>query len=267
MTRKVRAGAAMRAAAAVVTVGLTAALCAATASAAGSIVYNNLNTVPATVNGLPDQDTFSAAPFEFPFGGMVEFSPRPGVIKTLTAQVDSFTCEHGVYNLENCYTARPSKKFHYTLKAEIFEVGAGEEPAGSPIATATQTFKIPYRPTTNVSCPATGEGKGFGPNCDVGGYLAQVEFKHFSPAAVLPQKAIIEITNTAVDSPSDVVNVGLQAAYKEYAGGEYFAEAPAEGGVPRVGSDPLPEDVYIRGALSAGGWTGFQPVFEVTAKA
>jgi len=266
MTGKVRRGAAMRAAAAVLTALVASALCAAAAgAAAGNVVYNNLNTVPGTVNGQPDQDTFAAAPFEFPFGGMVEFSPRPGVLKTLTAQVDSFTCEHGQYNLENCYTARSRKKFRYTLKAEIYEVGAGEEPVG-PIATATQTFKIPYRPTTNVSCPATGEGKGFGPNCDVGGYRAQVEFKHFSPAAVLPQKAIIEITNTSGDSASDVVNVGLQAAYKEYANEEYVAEPPADGGVPAVGADPLPEDAYVRGALSAGGWEGFQPVFEVTAK-
>ena len=53
------------------------------ARAPAKVVYSNLNTVPATVNGHPNEDTFSAAPFEFPFGGMVEFTHRPGVHQEL----------------------------------------------------------------------------------------------------------------------------------------------------------------------------------------
>jgi hypothetical protein len=227
-------------------------------------VYNNLNTVPTLVNGTTDQDTYSAAPFEFPFGGIVDFTARPGIIKDLLAEVDSFTCEHGVYQLENCYTARPGKKFSYELTASIYEVGPENKRAGL-VATSTERFKIPYRPTTNTSCPATPEGKGFGVNCDVGGYLAKVTFKHFFPAAVLPEEAIIVINKTDTDSESDVVNVGLQTAYKEW-DGEFVAEAPADGGTPTVGTDPLPEDAFVRGELAVGGWAGYQPAFEVTAK-
>jgi hypothetical protein len=36
--------------------------------------------------------------------------------------------------------------------------------------------------------------------------------------------------------------------------------------VPSIGSDPLPEDAYVRGKLVQGGQAGFQPVFEITAK-
>jgi hypothetical protein len=112
----------------------------------------------------------------------------------------------------------------------------------------------------------TGEGKGFGVNCDVGGYLATVKFKAFSPAgAVLPERAIIVITNTITDRPSDVVNVGMQTSYKEW-DGEYVAEGPADGGVPSVGTDPLPEDAFVRGELAEGGWAGYQPVLQVLAK-
>jgi hypothetical protein len=251
----------------IVLVAMVVAIAALTISAAASaltVVYSNFNTVPSTVNGHPDEDTYSAAPFEFPFGGMVEFSHRPGTIKNLTAQVDSFTCEHGLYNLENCYTAR-TKKFAYELTVDIYEVKANNEP-GTLVASSTATFKIPYRPTTNVSCPATPEGKGFGINCDVGGYLAQVEFKHFTPvSAVLPEKAIIELTNTPSDNPNDVVNIGMQTAYKEW-DGEFVPEAPREEGKPLIGHDPLPEDAYVRGALNENGWAGFQPVLQVVAK-
>jgi hypothetical protein len=235
-------------------------------------VYNDLNTVPATVNGgRIDEDTYSAAPFEFPFGGIVEFTHRPGIIKNLTADVDSFTCEHGVYQLENCYTARPGKKFSYDLTVSIYEVGP-EDKRGGLVTQSTERFKIPYRPTTNTSCPVTPEGKGFGVNCDVGGYLSKVTFKHFFPAAVLPEEAIIVINKTDTDSESDVVNVGEQTAYKEWdealgPGYEGFiAEPPAEGGIPTVGAIPLPEDAFVKGELVVGGWTGYQPALEVTAK-
>jgi hypothetical protein len=248
-----------------VAIAVGALVMSATASALRStVVYSNLNTVPSTVNKLPNQDTYSAAPFEFPFGGEVAFTARPGVIKSLTTQVDSFTCEHGIYNLENCYTAKPTKKFSYELTADIYEVTAEGTP-GALVASSTEKFKIRYRPTTNVSCPSTPEGRGFGVNCDVGGYLQTITFKRFAPAAVLPEKAIIEITNTASDSSSDVVNVGMQTSYKEW-DGEFVGEPPADEGAPSIGTDPLPEDAIVRGELAEGGWAGYQPVFQVLAK-
>jgi len=99
MTGKIPTGPIGLAAVIVVAIASLAIGAGAASASAGTVVYNNLNTVPSTVNGLvtgfPDQDTYSIAPFHFPFGGMVEFAARPGVIKSLTAQVDSFTCEHG----------------------------------------------------------------------------------------------------------------------------------------------------------------------------
>ena len=136
---------------------------------------------------------------------------------------------------------------------------------GALVTTSTARFKIPYRPTTNASCPPTPEGKGFGVNCDVGGYLAAVTFKKFTPAAVLPEKAIIMITNTAGDSESDIVNVGMQTSYKEW-DGEFVPEPPINSGIPSTGEIPLPEDAYVRGKLVEGEWAGYQPVFQVLAK-
>jgi hypothetical protein len=258
---------------AAVAVALAAlAINAAPASASVKVVYSNLNTVQPFVNSEPNEDTYSAAPFEFPFGGIVEFSHRPGVLKSMSAQVDSFTCEHGTYNSENCYTANPNKKFGYELTASIYEANEGDK-EGALVATSTGRFKIPFRPTTNVACPETPEGKGFGANCDVGGYLATVKFKAFSPAgSVLPERAIIVITNTISDRKSQVVNVGMETSYKEWdealgPGDEGFiAEGPADEGKPSVGSDPFPEDAFVHNELAEGGWAGYQPVLQVLAK-
>jgi hypothetical protein len=272
MSGKIPTGQVRLVVAVIAVVAVAMAMSAAAASALpAKVVYSNLNTVPLEVNAHPNEDTYSAAPFYFPFGGLVEFSHRPGTIKSLTAQVDSFTCEHGSYNYENCYTGHPNKKFSYELKAEIYEVGA-EDKRGSLITSSSERFKLPYRPTTNVECPVTPEGKGFGANCDVGGYLATITFKRFAPAVVLPEKAIILITDTADDSASDVVNVGMQTSYKEWdealGPGEegFISEPPLDEGVPSVGTDPLPEAAFVSGELVKEGWTGYQPVFQVTAK-
>lgn len=251
---------------------LVASLLLAAGSAnASEVVYNNFNTVPAMVNMHPDTDTYSLDFEYFPFGGMVEIPrTRDSVLKAISIQVDSFTCEAGVYSLENCYSQRERKKFRFALTASVYKVGAGDEPEATPIATSTETFKIPYRPTTNVSCPQTVEGKGYGPNCDVGGYLATVEFKHFSSAVVLPDRFIVLISTpeSLEHEETTVVNVGLQSAYKEFALGEFVSEPPADGGVPTIGSYPFPKAAYIRGKFSEeeGGFEGFQPVFEVITR-
>jgi hypothetical protein len=237
----------------------------ATGASASEVAYNNLNTVPATVNGQPNEDTYSLDYENFEVGGQVGLASTAGhVAKSLTTQLDNFTCEHGVYTLENCYTLKPNKKMSQSWIANIYSVGAGNS-VGTLLSSSTATFKLHYRPTTNVSCPATSEGKGFGANCDVGGVLQTVTFKHFSPAATLPSQVIILLKSSCGGScGGQVVNAGLQASFKEYSGGNFVEEPAANGGVPAVGSDPLPEDIYTNATLNAGGWEGYQPVFELS---
>jgi hypothetical protein len=143
-------------------------------------------------------------------------------------------------------------------------VGPGNT-VGAVLASSTQTFKIHYRPTTNVSCPSTPEGKGFGANCDVGGLLATIKFKKFTPAVKLPTQAIILITNTLHEGAGDYVNVGLQESEGGYVEG-HWVNVPAENhGVPAVGSDPLLNSAIFYNGIINEEWEGGQPVFEVTA--
>jgi hypothetical protein len=248
------------------------ALTALVAASAGAneVAYNNLNTVPATVNGHPDEDTYSQDYEGFmggkAFGGQIEtVITNSRVVKRLTTQLDVFACEHGEYQLENCFTLKPTKSFTQTWTAKIYEVGAGNEP-GALVASGAVTAKLHYRPTTNTSCPATSEGKGFGVNCDVGGYLQTIVFKHFTQNKPLPVNVIVLLTNGCEACGGKVVNVGLQTAYKEFAGGEFVAEPPAGGGVPAVGADPLPDSIYYNSTFEASGWAEFQPVFKLEVK-
>jgi len=251
------------------------------ASAASEVAYNNLNTVPTMVNGKANEDTYSQDYEAFSagkmFGGQVEtVNTNSRVLKSLTTQVDVFACEHGEYQLENCYTFKPTKKFAQEWTVSIYEVGAGEEP-GALVATGSTTAKLRYRPTTNVSCPATVEGKGFGANCDVGGLLQTITFKKFTQSKPLPTKAIVLLTNKCEACSGKVVNAGLQSSYKEYslvkAAAEpsnpyagFVSEPPAGSGIPAVGADPLPESIYYNSKFEGTGWKEFQPVFEIEVK-
>ena len=244
-----------------------AVVAAGSAGAATEVAYNNLNTVPSMVNGKPDEDTYSQDYEAFMgggmFGGQIEtVITNSRTVKALTTQLDVFACEHGEYQLENCYTIKPNKTFKQTWTASIYEVGAGNEP-GALVATGQTTAKLHYRPTTNVSCPATSEGKGFGANCDVGGYLQQITFKKFTQSKPLPLKAIVLLTNGCEACEGKIVNVGVQTAYKEFKNGEFIAEPPANGGVPAVGADPLPESIYYNSKFQATEWAEFQPVFKL----
>jgi hypothetical protein len=247
-----------------------AAMMSVATAGAVEIAYNNLNTVPATVNGKPDEDTYSQDYEAFRSGGMFgsqieTVNTNSRLLKGMTSQVDVFACEHGEYQLENCYTIHPAKKFAQEWTASIYEVGAGNEP-GALVATGTTKANLRFRPTTNVSCPATVEGKGFGANCDVGGFLQTIVFKHFTQSKPLPTKAVVLLTNSCEACAGKIVNVGLQTAYKEFSGGSFIAEPPANGGIPAVGSDPLPESIYYNSKYEATGWKEFQPVFKVEVR-
>jgi hypothetical protein len=222
------------------------------------------------VNGKYNEDTYSQDYEGFSagklFGGQVEtVETNSRVLKTLTTQLDVFACEFGVYSLENCYTLKPNKKFSQEWNVSIYTVGAGEEP-GALVATGNTTAKLHYRPTTNTSCPATVEGKGFGANCDVGGLVQSITFKKFTQSKPLPSKAIVLLTNKCEACGGKIVNVGLQTSYKEFAGGNFVSEGPADSGIPAVGSDPLPQSIYFNSTYEATGWAEFQPVFKIEVK-
>lgn len=247
-------------------------LCVGTgaASAGAEVIYDNINTVATMVNGHANEDTFSEC-FECnghkSVGGEIELGGTDRTIKSLTTQVDSFLCENyaegGAYNTEGC-RSKPNKKFMEPMTVKVYEV-TGVNQRGSLLAESTTTAKIPYRPTTKLNCPSTGEGKGFGANCDVGGVLGTVKFKHFA-YNVLPATGKVIVELETATRGEGVVNVGLEESYKEYdvATSEYIGQVGS--GAPAKGAEPLPGQIFANGLATGSGFEGAQPVFEIVAK-
>ena len=223
-----------------------AVVAAGSAGAMTEVAYNNLNTVPATVNGKPNEDTYSQDYEGFMgggmFGGQIETAiTNNRVVKSLTTQLDVFACEHGEYQLENCYTVHPNKKFTQEWTASIYEVGAGNEP-GALVATAQSHGQAPLPPDDERQLPGHRRRQGLRRQLRRRRLPADDRPSRNSPRRKpLPIKAIVLLTNGCEACSGKIVNVGVQTAYKEFAGGEFIAEPPADGGVPAVGADPLPK--------------------------
>jgi hypothetical protein len=260
---------------------IAAMLAVAAGTASASVVYNNIpSPLPGGMNSQPFQAQQTSE-----FGGQVQFAGTVRARPTVTVAMSSWACQSGNWHENNCVSAKGST-FSEPVTLNIYAVGAGNVP-GALLATVTETFQMPYRPSANhKKCPQTGPeetGKFF----FKGECLHELAFKiNFAHVAVtLPEKAIISVAyNTSQYGPSPY---GALACESEVAGCAYDALNVAVRGsweatpVPSVGSDPLPEDAYINsttvgdycsnpGAVGTFGisqacWTGEQPAIEVRA--
>ncbi len=217
------------------------------------------------------------------FGGQVEFAGTDRTEPTVKVALSSYACQSGTST--TCKSAMGAK-FEWPVTLNVYEVGP-EDGVGSRIATDTQTFSIPYRPTAGKKCPETVEGEGWGKECDLG-KLSKVTFK--LKGVTLPSAAIIAVafntenygvTPTGEAGPYNSLNVAVSSSYSYNEGTKGWTFTP----LPLlVGKDPLPEDAYLnstwagaycdKGAagtgsfrLDTGGcWAGLQPEFEVQAR-
>lgn len=258
------------------------ALAAAPGASAASVVYNNIPApLPGNVFSLGYEATTTDE-----FGGQVEFAGTARNNPRLTVTMSSFACQSGTWSGGDCSSAHGAK-FSVPIKFNVYRVRNTGEP-GRHIGAVTHTYAIPYRPSANYNhCTGINAGKWYsrsdsscnnGRATTVAASLGSLD---------LPDQAIISVEydtthygyepigesascyGTVAGCPYDSLNVGVGDGATE--------------GDPTVGSQPQPDDAYVAGEsayaycpgdsgplgvfrLDAGCWTGYQPLFKVTAK-
>jgi hypothetical protein len=244
------------------------AMLALTAGAASAeTIYNK---IPAPLPGNVASQAFEATSTS-EFGGEVEFAGIARKNPAVSVVMSSWACENLKGGAE-CHTTHGAT-FAWPITLNIYEVGPGRAP-GALLATSTETFNIPYRPSASKKCSPNGEGVvGFGKECFHG-----KAFKITFPAAAvtLPPRVILSIAYNTTDygaAPTHEADVGedsLNVGYYE----------PGEPVVP-VGSTPFPNDGYLNSSwsgaycngaegtgtfrLDSGCYGGYQPAFAVKA--
>jgi hypothetical protein len=196
----------------------------ALAAPAGTIY----NSIPSPLPGnLPSLGYEATSTTEF--GNQIAFSGTSRALDNVVVTLSSWACQSGSATDGTCVTA-PGATFPVPITLNIYNppttgLGGTYPAPGSLIATDTQTFKIPYRPTADPLCGTNGGGWSF-PNC-FHGYANNITFNSFTPAVVtLPNNIVYGIAfntsdygatpqrpqacnSTSTGCPYDSLNVAL----------------------------------------------------------
>ena len=225
-----------------VTVGLVAGPTVNAGAAVSTAIYDS------TLSPLPGN--LASQCFECSqvseIGNQVAFSSgSPRVLDDVVVTMSSWGCESVVAGI--C-TTTPGSTFNQPLTLNLYNVGAGNT-VGSLIKTVTQTFAIPYRPSTdNVNCgPGTAwwdsaAGPAGPATCDHG--LATNVTFNFGHTT-LPDKVIYGIvSNTSDYGPNPYGAQPCQATPQKCGYDALNVGLTTETPSPAVGSDPVQNALY-----------------------
>jgi hypothetical protein len=191
--------------AAVVAVVSTSAMAGGTKA---SLIYNS--TVP---NG-PPANVPSIGPEAYAFnqlGNGVTFAGSARHLTSVTVGLSSWACSSGAWYSGDCSTPSGAT-FRQAITFNVYDS------TGTVLASSTQTFSIPYRPSASPKCTGEDAGKWYSPSLKTcfNGFYNEVTF-NFS-GVTLPNQVVYGIeyntrdygpTSTGVAGPSDSLNIAL----------------------------------------------------------
>lgn len=128
------------------------------------------------------------------------------------ALLSVWTCEQGEWNA-GCVTADPLATFPAELTLNVYEV-TYENEVGALLSSTTETFNLPFRPTSNCPTDTTKFVASDG-SCNHGLPVPVT----FNPSVAIPRKAIVSVEYTPT-GPLGSLNVAVE-------------------GSPSIGSNPL----------------------------
>jgi predicted ribosomally synthesized peptide with SipW-like signal peptide len=199
------------------------------------------------------------------FGTQVGFAGSARKIQTVTVAMSDWACQTGSWNDGTCLTTSGAT-FPVAITFNVYAVGTGNAVGGS-VATKTQTFAIPYRPSADVSCPKTGSQTAVG-----------AAFR--DPAGHCQNGSVSEITFTfAGETVPNSAIFGIAYAPTGDAGSLNVMLYPSDADTPiaaqpAVGSFPLPSEIYADHTSgttfpfqldTADDYSGIQPAVQFTA--
>ena len=129
----------------------------------GPVIYDS--TVSPLPGNLPSQAFEATSTSQF--GDQIIFDEGGRQLDSVTVTMSSWGCQSGNWYNGDCHTDDHAT-FSVPITFTIYNVNPSSpstslpiystEP-GSPIATLTQTFSIPYRPSASPQCTGSGAGE------------------------------------------------------------------------------------------------------------
>jgi hypothetical protein len=155
----------------------------------GSIVYNS---VPKQIHGIPSLGFECCQVKEFGDGLNLTHTGRLGQISIV---MDSWGCQVGGTSTHNC-TTTPGSTFAVPITMNVYAVAPTGTRVGPLLATRTNTFNIPYRPSSdNVRCTGADAGKFYSAvdHACINGLPNLISYDFSHPRVNLPGQIIVSV--------------------------------------------------------------------------
>jgi hypothetical protein len=239
-------------------------------------VYNNIpDQVPGNVPSVGFEATSASE-----YGSQVQLDGSARKDPKVTVLMSSWACKSGTWNGGNCIT-NPGSTFTHPVTVNVYDVN-DDDSAGALLASKTETFTMPYRPTADdgTNCNGANAGKWWdGTNCN-NGKAFPISFD--LDGTTLPDNVIIGVAYDTSNHGANPLGTGT-ACYGTPQGCPYDSLNVGTNPTPTVGSsEPSNDDAYYdtsvagfycdNGAagtdtfrLDAGCWTGYLPAIKVAA--
>jgi|GEM_PF-1145588 len=244
----------------VVVAGALFITAAGTASAA--TVYGN---IPSPLPGNYASQAFEATQTA-EFGGLVQLASGPRTNPVVTVTMSSWACQNRVSGA--CVTTLGTV-FSLPITLNIYAANP-DNSVGDLLASDTQTFKIPYRPSDDETiCPKDADGTRWydGTIC-YHGLAHNVSWDLGGRNLTLPDRVIVSVMYNTSDYGYQPIGTGAPCHSSSAGCGYDSLNVAVISGAPLVGTDPLTNSAYIsslwRGAYCAGD-TGDLGIFRLDA--
>jgi hypothetical protein len=226
-----------------------AGLLATSSAASAALVYDNIPTpLPANLPSQPFQAQQTGQ-----YGGQVQLAGTERQDPTVTVMMSSWACQSDP--VATC-TTTPGATFSHPITLNLYGVLPNGEP-GSLIASVTQTFNIPFRPSQSAICgDRRWSPDGTLASC-VSGFGNTIQYNLAGRGISLPDRVIIALAYNTETYGEDPIGTD----------GPYNSLNVALFGAPTVGSLPRPNDGYwdtqTSGNYCDGGTSGVVGVFRL----
>ncbi len=203
------------------------------ADGGGRTIYDSLKIAPNIPSVGPEAYAFKE------LGDEVTFAGSARTLDRVTVTLSSWGCQSGHWYSGDCATA-PGATFNIAITFNIYN--AGDPLPGAQIATRTQTFAVPYRPSADPSCTG-GRWKDATSGICYNGLANNITFDFSSLNVVLPNAAVYGIVyNTTSYGPNPI---GPSSTCFTSSGGcPYDSLNIALAPVVTVGSKQFPDTLY-----------------------
>jgi hypothetical protein len=203
------------------------------------------------------------------FGDEVTFAHRARRLRTVTVTMSSWGCQQGAWFSGDCFTHHDAT-FAWPITLNLYNASTTAQSTtpvqpGTPIASVTKTFRIPFRPSASPKCTGADVGKWFRNGQCFNGFANNITFNFSSLHLKLPNNIVWGIAfNTSNYGPEPI---GTQPCDSTAAGCPYDSLNLALAPSVKVGSKPFPDTVFQNtitpGNLCDGGTVALTGVFNL----